>query len=745
MAEKIEFDASGFTSLKAQIREANIEYQALLSNVEATPEALQAAATKVADLKNQFDDANDAVNALTQTGKFAALTKGLAAVSGGFTAMQGAITLVGGDVKDFEKTFQKLQAAMALTQGLTALADVADAFGAIKIAAVGAFNAIKVAIGSTGVGLLIVGLGIAVGALINYMNELTEAEERSKKQTEDMNKALERQLALSEDISRRRDNQLKIDVARAEFDKKSLKEISALKQRFYQQERDDSIKNVRQINADKDKELAKFRGTEEEKQKIIDKYDGLRKNQIQRRNSAETSLDLEKISLQNQINAEAEKNEQKRKDREEKALAKRVKALESLKALDLAEIESQKNAALALAKTDQERLGIEDQFAAKKIEREKQFEKDREGLRVKGEKDAVALEAKLKNLDNQRVESAAKTKDGIAKLDKADQDKKDKDTEDAKKKAKQDAEDLLKINQDAADAKASSSALLARETIRNEEQLSEKLIQIEIQRLKDQMALLEKGSKEQLALAVQIAEAEQSLSDKTAKTKLDNLQKQVGATLDAAAQVFEAAQAFSDRDKNRELEALKARGLNEEEAAKKTDEINKEYFEKNKSVQVGQAIISTLQSSISAFASLATIPVVGPALGAIAAAAALAAGYATVQQIQETTYTSSLKSSSGGSSSTPSTYAEGGLLQGNSHNMGGIRTSMGELEGGEFVINRRATANFLPLLESINSLGNTNAADVPMAQTPIVKTYVVATDMTSQQEANARLNALARL
>jgi hypothetical protein len=82
---------------------------------------------------------------------------------------------------------------------------------------------------------------------------------------------------------------------------------------------------------------------------------------------------------------------------------------------------------------------------------------------------------------------------------------------------------------------------------------------------------------------------------------------------------------------------------------------------------------------------------------------------------------------------------------GNSHNMGGIRTSMGELEGGEFVMNRRATANFLPLLESINTIGNTPGPQVQMAQTPIVKTYVVATDMTSQQEANARLNALARL
>jgi hypothetical protein len=129
------------------------------------------------------------------------------------------------------------------------------------------------------------------------------------------------------------------------------------------------------------------------------------------------------------------------------------------------------------------------------------------------------------------------------------------------------------------------------------------------------------------------------------------------------------------------------------------------------------------------------------------ATTAVTLGFA-ISKIQAVQYESPSKSSSSSSSaakSTPSTYAYGGLLQGNSHNMGGIRTSMGELEGGEFVVNRRATANFLPLLESINTLGNTKGPEVAETQQPIIKTYVVATDMTSQQEANARLNALARL
>ena len=99
-----------------------------------------------------------------------------------------------------------------------------------------------------------------------------------------------------------------------------------------------------------------------------------------------------------------------------------------------------------------------------------------------------------------------------------------------------------------------------------------------------------------------------------------------------------------------------------------------------------------------------------------------------------------------------SKFEQGGLLTGRRHAQGGIVTPMGEMEGGEFVINRQSTASFLPLLESINSLGNSTSNvssaienSMLMSQPTITKTYVVATDVSSQQEANKRISDLARL
>lgn len=53
---------------------------------------------------------------------------------------------------------------------------------------------------------------------------------------------------------------------------------------------------------------------------------------------------------------------------------------------------------------------------------------------------------------------------------------------------------------------------------------------------------------------------------------------------------------------------------------------------------------------------------------------------------------------------------DGGLLEGASHNQGGMRiqgTNI-EVEGGEFVVNKKSTRKYLPLLEKINNEGRTN-------------------------------------
>lgn len=86
--------------------------------------------------------------------------------------------------------------------------------------------------------------------------------------------------------------------------------------------------------------------------------------------------------------------------------------------------------------------------------------------------------------------------------------------------------------------------------------------------------------------------------------------------------------------------------------------------------------------------------------------------------------------------------AMGGVLQGPTHANGGIATPFGELEGGEMVVNRASTIMFRPQLETINAMGG-GARDLNYSgfngninnnEPPIIKTYVVASEMSSQQE-----------
>ena len=88
--------------------------------------------------------------------------------------------------------------------------------------------------------------------------------------------------------------------------------------------------------------------------------------------------------------------------------------------------------------------------------------------------------------------------------------------------------------------------------------------------------------------------------------------------------------------------------------------------------------------------------------------------------------------------------AMGGVLQGPTHAMGGIPTNLGELEGGEYVVNRASTMMFRPQLEEINTAGGGqrdygyggfNGGGNGGAM-PIFKTYVVASEMSDQQEMN---------
>jgi hypothetical protein len=160
-----------FTSLKTQVREATLAFQSASEQFgEYSNQAIQAA-KKVADLKDRVGDAQAQVNAFKPGGGFKALAEGGSLVAASFGAIQGAMALAGTESKDLEKSLLKVQGAMALAQGLGALADVPDTFKNIQAAAKNAFLTIKEGIGSTGIGLLVV----ALGALVVYWDDISKA------------------------------------------------------------------------------------------------------------------------------------------------------------------------------------------------------------------------------------------------------------------------------------------------------------------------------------------------------------------------------------------------------------------------------------------------------------------------------------------------------------------------------------------------------------------------------------------
>ena len=935
--ENIDIEVTGFQSLKAQIKEAQIEYQKLLASVAATPEAVNAAAAKVGQLKEQLADANETANAFTTQGKFQAVTKSLGAVAGGFTAIQGAISLAGGDAKDFEKTFQRVQGAMALTQGLTALADLGDAFGNLKKVAVTAFNAIKTAIGSTGIGLLVV----ALGAIYAYWDDIkavvSGVDEEQKKLNADSAANLatqEKQLnAISaqenilrlqgkseEEIYKMKLDQYDATIKTAKVNLQNL-EITEKKQIEAAQRNKDILQGIIRFltaplalllktvdlvgealgqdfgleekfsgglaklvfdpeevkkEGDKTIEEAKTALTklENERAGMILQHDAKRDAEQKAREDKAAAArqkeedaqktHLEKIrDLQDQYGELALKDEDARtllalehkQKKEQDELNLLIKGYEDKKNRTAAEEETlrilrRESDALRL-KQEQETVNALMTIAEKNNKKEKEEEKEIQDFLVRTaedrrDRDLAELEETKKKLDAQ-ADYRSKTYKKLELLDEKTGEKtgkfvwraldvfisgeekkklvaeeyalqqleiqrkyaeesyaeldaiKTQQEDERRKKAFKAANDILE------DKKSTDQDILNAERVLNEE-----LRQIEEDAIRARIAAAEKLGLDTVALQ---ADLNANLKEKYEEDKENWAQafikknevalEQLQGVLTAATSVIGAISDFQklkdqedfERTKAKynaqqaELDAKYAADIAAAQAAgQATTEIEDEYayqsqvieynradeeykqgkagFERNKGVQIAQAIIGTIQGAVQAFTSLAGIPIVGPVLGSIAAAAALASGYAQVALIKKSTYTGTPPkaperkkaptSSAGGEGGqpSPSKFADGGLLMGRKHNEGGIMTPFGQLEGGEYVVNRDATQAFLPLLEKINSMGSGSGApnnlstnsEVNLRQSsPIIKTYVLASEISSQLEAQKKIADIARL
>ena len=167
--------------LKTELRELT----KALGTLEEGSEAFNVAAQRAGQLRDQIRGVNDAIENADPEKKFSPFARTVQGLAGGFAAAQGAMALMGVESEDLEKTLLKVQGAMALSEGLNSLIAFKNDFkalGAMVIPMVTkAFSTLKGAILSTGIGALVIALGVAINEIIKYneaIDEETNAQER---------------------------------------------------------------------------------------------------------------------------------------------------------------------------------------------------------------------------------------------------------------------------------------------------------------------------------------------------------------------------------------------------------------------------------------------------------------------------------------------------------------------------------------------------------------------------------------
>ena len=209
----------------------------------------------------------------------------------------------------------------------------------------------------------------------------------------------------------------------------------------------------------------------------------------------------------------------------------------------------------------------------------------------------------------------------------------------------------------------------------------------------ERIALAESLGQDTLVLTEAQRQAELEINKKYDELEVEARKQRQQATLDVAKQSLDAIAAINQA----------FTGDSEEE--------QKKGFERSKKIQTAQALISTYESAVQAFKSLAGIPVVGPALGAGAAAAATAAGLANVKQIQSQQYQS----------------AGGG---------GGGSSYSGAGTAGQAAQAAQQTPS-APVLD----LGFLGAG----SEQQVIETYVISENVTNAQQANKKIQDQATL
>jgi hypothetical protein len=664
MAEenKIILDAD-VKPLKSQLKEATKELQTARQKFgEFSDEAVQAA-QKVAGIKDEIESANEAAQVFDPGKRFQALTTAASTAAGGIAAAQGAMALFGSQSEDVEKALLKVQGALALSQGLSQLKDIGKVGEQLKITFKGltlGANTFKKALITTGIGALVV----AVGLLVAYWEDIMALVGGVSKEQKDLNEATQKDLQANQeklDAIDGQANQLKLQG-------KSEAEILALKIA----QTDEAIKSA-EINLANAQATKKAQVEASERNKAI--LAGVLKFVSVPLTLILGTIDKFTAGLKNLGVIEEATN---LLDDSTDYLASFIFDPEAVAEEGDATIKEAEN---ALNQLKEKRAGFTlSQQEADKAAGEKSAEERAKQAQKEAEAQAILDEAKLKMLDKQKQEEAAIEKayaEKFLKLKEAGIED-DGSLEEAKNTELKAIDDKYKKEQAEKDAAFEKQLNDIRTQIRlegivdeNEKAREQILIEYEKQRAevleneqltaeqKTDLILALKDQEDQALKALQLTIDQQKAADDIAELEREMQQADLSFKiqkdlLDKKAALIEASYTQGLISEKEFTEQMKANSdarseLDKAEVEAKmqnaskiagllgglSDLVGKETAA-GKAFAVAQATIDTYLAAQKAYQSMVGIPVAGPALAAVAAGVAVAGGIANVRKILST-------------------------------------------------------------------------------------------------------------
>lgn len=314
--------ATNSKSLRAQLREMKQELSLMEEAGQDGTARFEELSIAAGKLEDQLGDTAQRVRVLASDTKYIdAAIQGVTGLVGAMTAAQGASALFGEDNEELTRSIQKVTAAMAILQGIQAVAATlnkdsafsilflskaraADAVAATAEAAATtaeataaegaavATNSLTAALLKNPITLVVVGILAAVTALYAFMksnDDTAQSVERLNRALEDENKILDLNL---QGIKARTD----YEAAVAGIRKNSQEEVIRIQGRGLQSE----LKAIDETNAVLQQKVNAVTGYSKEEVETREKYNKQIQDNIARHNEVVNQINIKGIDLQKQ-------------------------------------------------------------------------------------------------------------------------------------------------------------------------------------------------------------------------------------------------------------------------------------------------------------------------------------------------------------------------------------------------------------------------------------------------------------